>query len=77
MQSRPNKSNYHDRHAFHKKRTLATGFFNEKKITRANNKQFVSGLRGGLKSKENSGERTSLDRPLLGPTPNLSTIDNS
>ena len=39
---------YNSIHAFHKKRTLASGFFNEKKITRASNKQFASGLRGGL-----------------------------
>lgn len=39
---------YHSIHAFHKKRTLASGFFNDKKITRASNKQFLSGLRGGL-----------------------------
>ena len=46
---------YNSIHAFHKKRTLASGFFNEKKITRASNKQFASGLRGGLTRTEREG----------------------
>jgi hypothetical protein len=52
---------YNSIHAFHKKRTLASGFFNEKKITRASNKQFASGLRGGLTRTQREGG--SLGKP--------------
>ena len=36
------QSRYFELHAFNKKRTLADGFFNEKQVTKANHKQFVS-----------------------------------
>lgn len=35
-------SRYTEIHAFHKKRTLASGFFNAQQVTQASNKQFSS-----------------------------------
>ena len=40
------QSRYAEVQAFNRKRTLASAFFNDKQVTRANNKQFASGLRG-------------------------------
>lgn len=42
-----------DIHAFNRKRTLAPQFFNAQQITRANNKQFASGIRGGNQKVQN------------------------
>ena len=41
-----NKSKYHQVHAFFKKRTKNDQFYFGKKVTVANSKSFVSGLRG-------------------------------
>jgi len=48
-------SRYFSTHAFNRKRTLASGFFNDKQVTRANNKQFKSGLRGPTKAIKKGG----------------------
>jgi len=50
-------SRYAEVQAFNRKRTLASAFFNDKQVTRANNKQFASGLRGpamGVRKTEKS-----------------------